>query len=159
MGWMLPFRQAWLGCGFFPRPSGALQPAWLLGTCLLLLPMRSLWQAANMVLLPTQESSCLPQDGEPWPRMLVRCKTMVVSTALYPPECSIGKKIGVDDQAFQISFAEPPSSPSNASERTRESWVIFVVFLLCAVSCWAWPFPTYQYKQWGRIDFSRLFAV
>lgn len=39
---------------------------------------------------------------------------------------------GGDDQAFQTSLAEPPSPPANASERTRESRVIFVVSLLCA---------------------------
>lgn len=47
-------------------------------------------------LLPT------PQDGEPWPRRLVGCRTMVGRTALYPPEGSIGKKMGVITKLFRL---------------------------------------------------------
>lgn len=45
---------------------------------------------------------------------------MVGSKAFYPPEGLREQNEG-DDQAFQMPFAEPPSSPANASEWKTES--------------------------------------
>ena len=60
------------------------------------------WKAANIVLLLMQESSYLPQDGEPWSRMLVGCRTMVGSTALYATEGPMGKKMEVMTKLFRL---------------------------------------------------------
>lgn len=56
--WAWPFRWAWLGCGFLPCQSSGLQSARLLGTCLLLPPMRSLWQAGKL-----QIRCCFPRHA------------------------------------------------------------------------------------------------
>lgn len=106
VGWMLPFHQAWLGCGFLPCQSSGLQPARLAAVDMLAAATNVLslagWKAANTVLLPMHESSYFPPDGEPWPTMLAGCTTMVGSTALYPPGGPIGKKMGVMTKLFRL---------------------------------------------------------
>lgn len=128
-GLHLPLCWAWLSCGFLPCQSGGLQPAQLLGTPLCCHQL--LWQAGKL-----QMWHCFPCRRAPtFPQAQGACEVLdngwehsIIST--WRPR----EENGGDDQAFQTSRGEPPSSPANASERIREPLFCSFSFLCSELS-------------------------
>lgn len=131
VGWMLPFRQAWLGCRLLPCQSGGLQPARLLGTHLLLPPTRSLWQAGKLQVwccFPCRRALTYPPGWGALAQEVSGVQDNGWEHSLISTWRLHREQNGDDNQAFQTSLAEPPSPPATVSERTRKSWVIFCSF-------------------------------